>query len=207
MDQEANCKFRQFGDRRRATRTIRLNVVGFRARLWLGRVRPCSEPFRDSNAEGGWDMYSDEIGPVPLLSTAFPGEVQGLWNGTVPLAAENDVFAAPLGGGGSSCGSSETSTRLLGHGMPCAESSGSDGEERMNGGPPSSDACFWGLRRKLNMVVGVWEQETSVADFTRRPAQTSTMRQRACKARQSCAPARGFVRVGARETVRQPGRY
>lgn len=83
-------------------------------------------------------MYNEEMGPVPLLSAAFPGEVHGLWNGTVPLAAENEVFAAPLGGGGSSCGSSETSTRLLGHGMPCAESSGSEGEVRMKGGPPLS---------------------------------------------------------------------
>lgn len=66
----------------------------------------------------------------------------------------NDVFAAPRGGlgGDASCGSWERSTRLLGHGMPWEESSGSEGEEWMKGGPEGSSKCLLDLRRKLNMV-------------------------------------------------------
>lgn len=51
------------------------------------------------------------------------------------------------GVGGSS--DESTSTRSSGHGMPCAESSGRDGDWRMKGGPPRS-GCFLFLRRKLS---------------------------------------------------------
>ncbi len=115
-------------------------------------------------------------GPVEL-SVALPGDDHGLWNGTgVALFVVNEVFAAPLGAG-SSWGSWLRSTRLLGHGMPCAESSGREGEVRMNGGPLwSSSAFLLGLRRKLNMVGRatarggyqklntVWESEVSWAE-------------------------------------------
>ena len=36
-------------------RTIKLNVVGFLLRFWLGLTRPVRLALRPSNALGGWD--------------------------------------------------------------------------------------------------------------------------------------------------------
>ena len=130
-----------------------LNVVGFRARRWLGRGLPGIDPCLVSNADGGWDMYSEEMGPPPVgLSTARPGDNHGLWKGTgAAESAVKDVLAAPRGGWAGlavSGGSWERSTRLLGQGMPCEESSGSEGDVRIAG----SGWGFLGLRRKENMA-------------------------------------------------------
>lgn len=85
------------------------------------------------------------------LSAALPGDDHGLWNGTgVAASVVNAVLAAPRGGD-ASWGSCERSTRLLGHGMPWEESSGSEGEVRMKGGPLWSSDCL-ALRRKENMA-------------------------------------------------------
>ena len=125
-------------------------------RLWLGRWRAELWLFlRVSNAEGGCERYRDAIGGPVGLSVALPGDVHGLWKGTGwALSVVKEVLAAPRGGEvGASWGSWERSTRLLGHGMPWAESSGREGEVRMKGGPLlSSD--FFGLRRKVNMLRG-----------------------------------------------------
>lgn len=43
--------------------------------------------------------------------------------------------------------------RSSGQGMPDAESSGSEGDERMYGGPEWSLSFFWFLRRKENMSM------------------------------------------------------
>ena len=134
------------------TRTIMLNVVGFLFRFWLGRWRPWRLALRPSNALGGWDAYSDAMGGPCGLSAALPGDDHGLWKGTGAPAtsAEKEVLAAPRGGGAcaSAGGSCERSTRLDGQGMPCAESSGSEGEVRM----AESGSAFLGFRRKENIV-------------------------------------------------------
>ena len=93
-------------------------------------------------------------GPLGL-SAALPGDDHGLWKGTTApgtTSAEKLVLAAPRGGGWAASaagGSWERSTRLDGQGMPCEESSGSEGDVRMAG----SGSAFLGLRRKENMVV------------------------------------------------------
>ena len=114
---------------------------------------------RPSNALGGWDAYRDAMGFLGPSPAALPGDDHGLWNGTGPeTSAEKDVLAAPRGGWAAACacspapssagGSWERSTRLLGQGMPCEESSGSEGDVRIAG----SGWGFLGLRRKENMA-------------------------------------------------------
>ena len=106
-----------------------LNVVGFLAFFWLGRERLNKPvPLRLSKADGGCDMYIEEIDPPAGLSVPLD---QGLWKGgTAPLSAWNLVLSAPLAGEDGS-GIAERSIRFSGQGMPEAESSGSEGEARI----------------------------------------------------------------------------
>lgn len=106
--------------------------------------------FLVSNAEGGCDIYMEDIEPR-AASVGFPGDDHGTWNGIgVPSEVLKEVLIAPRGG---TCavgsGRALRSTKCSGHGIPFAVSSGSDGEARMSGGA----ASFLGaLRRKLNIL-------------------------------------------------------
>lgn len=72
---------------------MRLNVGGTRALRWLYRPVVGVFDFRLSNAEGGFDMYKEDIGPPSL---GFPGEPRnGLWNGIGWSTPEKDALTAP----------------------------------------------------------------------------------------------------------------
>jgi len=177
--------------------TIKLNVGGIRARLWvyLPATDDCRPPLLGSNVGvAPVDMYRADIDVVPsvpcpaLLSEGLNGLWKGIGARSVCIEVLDSELARCAWLTSSSCvGASriaEMSTRSSGHGIPWLESVGSEGDVRIAG----SGCSFLDLRRKNIMARqigwGMKEERRTCYAEERRGARSGVAR-----AKEVCAEA------------------